>query len=111
MKKRSLVSAIACGLGAAIMAGPISAIDYQPFDWVPLPRGTEVLSFYYEYGAHDSYNNTITGTFDHDTNLASNIGFVRYIHHSKESLLGHQWDWNVLVAFGDLRDGRINGPQ
>ena len=59
MKKRSLVSAIACGLGAAIMAGPTWAIDYQPFDWVPLPRGTKVLSLYYEYGAHDSYNNTI----------------------------------------------------
>jgi hypothetical protein len=111
MKKRSLVSAIACGLGAAIMAGPTWAIDYQPFDWVPLPRGTKVLSFYYEYGAHDSYNNTITGTFDHDTNLDSHIGIVRYIHYSKESLFGHQWDWNVLVPFGGLRDGRINGQQ
>ncbi len=111
MKKRSLVSAIACGLGAAITAGPTWAIDYQPFDWVPLLRGTKVLSLYYEYGAHDSYNNTITGTFDHDTNLDSHIGIVRYIHYSKESLFGHQWDWNVLVPFGGLRDGRINGQQ
>src|SRR5258708_32287109 len=111
MRKRSLVSAIACGLGVASSAGPAWAIDYQPFDWVPLPPGTKVLSFYYEYGAHDSYNNTITGTFDHDTNLDSNIGIVRYIHYGKEPLFGHQWDWNVLVPFGSLRDGRINGQQ
>lgn len=111
MKKRSLVSTIACGLGAAIVAGPAWAIDYQPFDWVPLPPGTKVLSLYYEYGAHDAYNNTITGTFDHDTNLDSQIGIVRYIHYGKEPLFGHQWDWNVLVPFGSLRDGRINGQQ
>ena len=109
MKKRSLVSAIACGLGAAIMASPTWAIDYQPFDWVPLPRGTKVLSLYYEYGAHDSYNNTIAGTSD--ANLESDVGIVRYIDYRKESLFGHQWDWNVLVPFGVLRDGRINGQQ
>ena len=111
MKKRSLVTAIACALGVAIMAGPTWAIDYQPFDWVPLPRGTKVLSLYYEYGAHDSYNNTIAGTFDQDTNLDSHIGIARYIHYSEESLFDHQWDWNVLVPFGGLRDGRINGQQ
>src|ERR1700752_2841245 len=81
MRKPRLVSAIACGLGAAIVAGPSWAIDYQPFDWVPLPPGTNVLSFYYEYGQHDSYNNTIAGTADHDTNLDSHLGIVRYIHY------------------------------
>ncbi len=111
MKKRSLVSAIACGLGVAISAGPAWAIDYQPFDWVPLPPGTKVLSLYYEYGAHDSYNNTIAGTFDRDTNLDSHVGIARYIHYGKDPLFGHQWDWNVLVPFGGLRDGRINGQQ
>ncbi len=109
MKKRSLVSAIACGLGAAIAACPTWAIDYQPFDWVPLPRGTKVLSLYYEYGAHDSYNNTIAGTSD--ANLESDVGIVRYIDYRKESLFGHQWDWNVLVPFGGLRNGRIDGQQ
>ena len=111
MRKRRLVSAIACGLGMAITAGPTWAIDYQPFDWVPLPGGTKVLSLYYEYGAHDSYNNTISGTSDRDTNLDSQVGIVRYIHYGKDPLFGHQWDWNVLVPFGGLRDGRINGQQ
>ena len=105
------MSAIACGLGAAIMAGPSWAIDYQPFDWVPLPPGTKVLSLYYEYGGHDSYNNTITGTSDRDTNLDSQVGIVRYIHYGEDSWFGHQWDWNVIMPFGSLRDGKINGQQ
>jgi hypothetical protein len=109
MKKRILVSAIACGLGMAITAAPTWAIDYQPFDWVALPSGTKVLSLYYEYGAHDSYNNTITGTFDRDTKLDSQVGIVRYIHYGKDPLFGRPWDWNVLVPFGSLRNGRIGG--
>src|SRR5258708_1559828 len=111
MRKRSLVSAIACGLGVAITAGPTWAIDYQPFDWVPLPSGTKVLSLYYEYGANNSYNNTIAGTLDRDTNLDSHVGIVRYIHYGKDPLFGHQWDWNVILPFGTLRNGRIDGQQ
>ncbi len=111
MKKRNPVPAIACGLGLAITAGPTWAIDYQPFDWVPLPAGTKVLSLYYEYGAHNSYNNTITGSFSNDTKLDSNIGIVRYIHYGKDPLFGHPWDWNVLVPFGSISNGRINGQQ
>ena len=108
MKKRSVVPAIAC-LGAAIASAPAWAIDYQPFDWVPLPSGTNVLSLYYEYGKHDSYDNTINGTFGSDTKLESHIGIVRYIHYGNDPLFGRQWDWNVLVPFGTLRDGRIGG--
>src|SRR5260221_927092 len=109
MRKRSLVSTIACGLGLAITAGPAGAIDYQPFDWVPLPSGTKVLSLYYEYGANNSYNIRIAATLDRDTNLDSHVGIVRYIHYGKDPLFGKQWDWNVLVPSGSLRDGRING--
>ncbi len=107
-KARTTLSRIAC-LGAAIIAGPSWAIDYQPFDWVPLPRGTKVLSLYYEYGAHNSYDNTILGTLDKDTSLDSNIGIARYIHYGKDDLFGHQWDWNVIVPFGSLRNAKING--
>lgn len=111
MRKRRIVHAIASGFGAAIMASPAWAIDYQPFDWVPLPRGTKVLSLYDEYATRNSYNNTIAGTSGKDTSLDSNLGIVRYIHYGKEDLFGHQWDWNVLVPFGSLRNGRINGQQ
>ncbi|HZF30889.1 MAG TPA: transporter [Gammaproteobacteria bacterium] len=99
---------IAAALAAAIVSFPSRAIDYEPLDWVPLPRGTHMGTFYYEYGEHDSYNNTIAGTFDGDTHLDSDIGIARFIHYNKASLFGHEMDWNVLVPFGTLRDGRID---
>jgi len=101
--------AIAAGLAAAFSSAPGWAIDYEPLDWVPAPRGVQELALYYEYGAHDSYKNTLAGTFDSDTNLDSHIGIVRYIHYNKQDLFGHQWDWNIIVPFGSLRDGRIGG--
>jgi Putative MetA-pathway of phenol degradation len=100
---------IAAALGAAIASSPSQAIDYFPLDWVPVPRGTQVLALYYEDGEHDSYSNTTIGTFSDNTSLDSHIGLARYIHYSKSSLFGHQWDWNVILPFGSLRDGRIGG--
>ena len=101
--------AIVMGLAAALASSASWAIDYEPLDWVPLPRGTQMLALYYEYGEHNSYNNTIAGTSSRDTSLDSQIGIARYIHYNKESLFGHQYDWNVIVPFGRLRDGRILG--
>ncbi len=101
--------AFAAGLAATVASWPSRAIDYEPLDWVPVPRGTQVLALYYEYGQHNSYNNTLGGTFSGDTHLNSEIGLVRYIHYSESSLFGHQWDWNVILPFGRLRDGRIDG--
>jgi len=109
MKKQRLLSAVAVGLAAASLAPSTWAIDYLPLDWVPVERGTQMLALYYDYGAHDSYESTIAGTLDHDTNLDSHIGIVRYIHYNKEDLFGHQWDWNIIVPFGSLRNGRIDG--
>lgn len=99
----------AAALVAAIVSCPGWAIDYLPLDWVPAPRGTQELALYYEYGEHNSYNNTITGAFSRDTSLDSQIGVVRYIHYNQESLFDHQWDWNVIAPFGSLRNGSIGG--
>lgn len=98
---------------AIVAAGPCCAIDYQPFDWVPLPPGTNVVMGYYEYGKHDAYNNTITGTATENTKLDSNIGIARYLHYAGADhlIFGHQWDFNALVPFGSLSNGEINGYQ
>ena len=55
------------------------AIDYQPFDWVPLRPGTSVAMGYYEFATYDEYNNTITGTSKSDTHLYSHVGIARYL--------------------------------
>ena len=103
------MSAIIAGL-AAMTGAPLSqAIDYQPFDWVPLPPGTNVAMAYYEFGSHDAYSSTITGTTKSNTHLHNNLGIARYLYYGKDGIFGHQWDVNVLLPFGSLTDGKING--
>ena len=109
---RKLTLTVSATLGiAGLAAAPCGAIDYQPFDWVPLPPGTNVVMGYYEYGKHDAYNNTLTGTITENTTLDSNIGIARYLRYADADhlIFGHQWDFNVLVPFGSLSNGKIDG--
>jgi hypothetical protein len=86
-----------------------SAIDYQPFDWVPLPPGTGVAMGYYEFATYNEYNNTITGTSKGDTHLYSDIGIARYLYYDKHYLFGRPWVLDFILPFGTLNDGKING--
>jgi hypothetical protein len=53
-----------CGLSATAaltlaISSPAVAVDYQPFDWVPLPAGSNVLMGYYEYAEHNEFHNAL----------------------------------------------------
>lgn len=85
------------------------ALDYQPFDWVPMSAGTNVLMGYYEFGERNKFNNTITGTYGNDTHLYSNIGIARYLYYSK--VFDHFYDLDVVIPFGALTDGKVNGQR
>jgi hypothetical protein len=88
-------------------ASPCLAMDYQPFDWVPAPAGTNVAMLYYEYATHHEFNNTITGTVNNDTSLDSHIGIARYLHYSEA--LGHRDVLDFILPFGTLTNGKIAG--
>jgi hypothetical protein len=88
---------------ASISAKSSWAEDYQPLDWVPLPKDTQVLMVYYEYGHHNRYNSTLTGNTKSGTQLYSNIEIVRYLYYMGS------WDLNVVVPLGSLNDGKISG--
>jgi hypothetical protein len=86
-----------------------SAIDYQPFDWVPLRPGTSVAMGYYEFATYNEYDNTITGTLKKDTHLYSDIGIARYLYFDKHYIFGQPWVLDFILPFGTLNDGKING--
>jgi hypothetical protein len=104
---------ISSGIGlvvAAMAFGSVSswAIDYQPFDWVPLPAGTSVVMGYYAFGKYDQYNSTVTGTVKKNTGLNSNVGITRYLYYVQPEIFGRQWYLDVVLPFGGL-DGKIGG--
>ena len=92
---------------AMLSTTPCFALDYQPFDWVPAPPNTNVVMGYYDYGGHDEFNNTITGTAKNNTHLESEIGVARYLHYSE--VLGHPLVLDFVVPFGALTDGKVDG--
>lgn len=91
-----------------IVAGatPCRAVDYQPFDWVPLPRGTGILMGYYQFSTHSELTNTITGAVK-TSHLDSHIGIARYLYYNEA--LGHPFVLDLILPFGALTDGRIGG--
>jgi len=97
---------VAC-LALALGSVPCWALDYQPFDWVAAKPGTNVLMGYYEYGKYNEYNNSLTGTLTHNTNLDSNLGILRYLHYS--AISGYTYVIDLVVPFGALSNGKIGG--
>src|SRR6266478_479732 len=61
MNFRKVLRAIFAGVVVMVAgATPSRAVDYQPFDWVPAPRGASVLMGYYQFATHNELTNTIT---------------------------------------------------
>lgn len=90
-------------------SAPCRAFDFQPFDWVPANPGTNVLLNYYEYGKHDEFNNSMSGTVSYGTSLDSHIGVVRYLHY--DAIFDHPYIIDLIVPYGALSNGKIGGEK
>src|SRR2546422_11186925 len=107
MDFRKVLRAICAGVVVMVAgATPSRAVDYQPFDWVPAPRGTSVLMGYYQFATHGELTNTIAGAVK-DSHLDSHIGIARYLYY--DEAVGHPFVLDLIVPFGALTDGRIGG--
>lgn len=107
--KGSLATAVACVAFVSMASAPCRAFDFQPFDWVPANPGTNVLLNYYEYGKHDEFNNSMSGTVSYGTSLDSHIGVVRYLHY--DAIFDHPYIIDLIVPYGALANGKIGGEK
>src|SRR5712691_11289320 len=107
MDFRKVLRAIFAGVVVMVAgATPCRAVDYQPFDWVPAPRGTGILMGYYQFATHGELTNTITGAVK-NSHLDSHIGIARYLYY--DEAFGLPFVLDLIVPFGALTDGRIGG--
>ena len=107
MDFRKVLRAIFAGVVVMVAgAAPCRAVDYQPFDWVPAPRGVGILMGYYQFATHGELTNTITGAVK-DSHLDSHIGIARYLYYNEA--FGHPFVLDLIVPFGALTDRRIGG--
>ena len=104
---RRATAMLASGLLAISLSAPCRAIDYQPFDWVPLPPRSSVAMLYYQFSTRSEFDNTIAGRISKGTRLDSHVGIARYLYY--QEALGVPYVLDVLLPFGTLRNGRIGG--
>jgi hypothetical protein len=83
-------------------------MDYQPFDWVAAPRGTNVTTAYAQFGMNNAFNSTTAGTMP-NSSLDTQIGVARYLHY--DEAFGHIYLLDFTLPFGTLTNGKIDGQR
>ena len=98
---------LSLGLGLALGVAPgAQAQEIEPFEFVPLPAGTNLAIGYYVYG-HQTQYNVARGSTIKNSGLEVNVGVARYVHFVE--IGGHPAGFQVLENFGSLSGGHIDG--
>lgn len=92
-------------MGAATRAG---AQEVEPYEFVPLPAGTNVALGYYAYG-HNTEFNLARGSTIKDSGVETNIGIARYVHYTE--LAGFPAGFQIIQFFGSLSGAHIDGQR
>lgn len=92
-------------MGVATRAG---AQEIEPYEFVPLPAGTNVALGYYAYG-HNTEFNLARGSTIKDSGVETNIGIGRYVHYTE--LAGFPAGFQIIQFFGSLSGAHIDGQR
>ena len=95
------------GLAAGFASG-VRAQEIEPYDFVPLPAGTNLAIGYYVYGHNNEFNVARGRTFK-NSSLEVNIGIARYVHYV--DIGGHPAGFQVIQGFGSLSGANIGGQR
>jgi len=91
---------------AAGFAGSTKAQEIEPYEFTPLPAGTNLAIGYYVYGHNTEYN-VARGSTIKNSGLEVNVGVARYVHFVE--IGGHPAGFQFLQNFGSLSAGHIDG--
>ncbi len=106
---RAGVLGLKLGVGVALALGAAPgarAQEIEPYEFVPLPAGTNLAIGYYVYG-HQTQFNVARGSTIKNSGLEVNVGVARYVHFVE--IGGHPAGFQVLQNFGSLSAGHIDG--
>jgi hypothetical protein len=84
------------------------AQEIEPYDFTPLPAGTNLALGYYVYG-HNTEFNVARGSTIKDSGLEVNIGIVRFVHYF--DIAGHPGGVQVIQGFGSLSAAHVDGQR
>lgn len=93
---------------AAGSAGRAQAQEIEPYEFTPLPAGTNLAIGYYVYG-HNTEFSIANGPTIKKSGLEINVGVARYVHFVE--IAGHPAGFQLIQAFGSLSAGHIDGQR
>lgn len=99
------------GLGLALAAGSAGraqAQEIEPYEFTPLPAGTNLAIGYYVYG-HNTDFNVARGSTIKNSGVEVNVGVARYVHFI--DIGGHPAGFQLIQSFGSLSAGHIDGQR
>ena len=99
-----------CGLACLALAmgsaTKVKAQEIEPYEFTPLPAGTNLAIGYYIYGHNTEYN-VARGNTIKDSGVEINIAVARYVHFV--DIGGHPAGFQILQPFGSLSAAHIDG--
>jgi hypothetical protein len=95
------------GLSAGFATGT-KAQEIEPYDFTPLPAGTNLALGYYVYG-HQTDFNVARGSTIKGSGVEVNIGVARYVHFV--DIGGHPAGFQIEQNFGSLSGAHIDGQR
>ena len=101
-----------CGLVCLLLtmgsAAKVKAQEIEPYEFTPLPAGTNLAIGYYIYG-HGTEFNIARGNTIKDSGVEINVGVARYVHFV--DIGGHPAGFQILQPFGSLSAAHIDGQR
>jgi len=89
-------------------AGKAAAQEIEPYEFVPLPAGTNLAIGYYIYG-HDTDFNIAKGRTIKHSGAEINVGLARYVHYF--DVAGHPAGVQILQPFGSISAVHVDGQR
>jgi hypothetical protein len=106
--RRLALGALLClGLAAGLVTRA-GAQEIEPYEFVPLPAGTNLAIAYYVYGHNTEFNAARGRTFK-NSSLEVNIGLARFVHYFE--VAGHPAGVQVIQGFGSLSGANVGGQR
>jgi len=97
-----------CLLAALCLSKPVVAQEIEPFEFVPLPAGTNLILGYYVFGHGSEFHSDTTssplgsrsGSTTKNSNIDVNIAIARYVHYFDVG--GMPAGVQILQPFGNI---------
>ena len=105
---RLALGAVLCAGLAVCSAGRAAAQEIEPYEFVPLPAGTNLAIGYYVYGHNDEFD-VYKGPTLKNSKLEVNVGILRLVHFTE--IFGHPAGYQILQPFGSLSGGNVGGER